>query len=70
MLTRGCAPQNGATALYIAAQNGYLAVVGVLVEAKADMTAKNNVSEGRCKATWERQFKLPWRKAGLLQSSR
>ena len=26
--------------------------------------------EGRCKATWKREFKLPWRKAGLLKSSR
>ena len=25
---------------------------------------------GRCKATWKREFKLPWRKAGLLKSSR
>ena len=24
--------------------------------------------EGRCKATWKREFKLPWRKAGLLIS--
>jgi len=27
-------------------------------------------SEGRCKATWKREFKLPWRKAGLIKSSR
>ena len=26
--------------------------------------------EGRCKATWKREFKLPWRKAGPLKSSR
>ena len=24
--------------------------------------------EGRYKATWKREFKLPWRKAGLLIS--
>ena len=22
--------------------------------------------EGRCKATWQREFKLPWREAGSL----
>ena len=22
--------------------------------------------EGRCKATWKREFKLPWREPGLL----
>jgi len=22
------------------------------------------VQEGRCKATWKREFKLPWREAG------
>ena len=27
-------------------------------------------SEGRYKATWKGEFKLPWRKAGLLKSSR
>ena len=26
--------------------------------------------EGRCKATWKREVKLAWRKAGLLKSSR
>jgi len=26
--------------------------------------------EGRCKATWKREVKLPWRKAGLLKSFR
>ena len=26
--------------------------------------------EGRYKATWKREFTLPWRKAGLLKSSR
>ena len=26
--------------------------------------------EGRYKATWKREFKLPWRKAGPLKSSR
>ena len=26
--------------------------------------------EGRCKATCEKEFKLPWRKAGPLKSSR
>ena len=25
--------------------------------------------EDRHKATWQREFKLPWRKAGLLESS-
>ena len=26
-------------------------------------------TEGRYKATWKREFKLPWSKAGLLKSS-
>ena len=28
------------------------------------------VLEGRYKAIWKREFKLPWRRAGLLKSSR
>ena len=28
------------------------------------------LQEGKCKATWKREFKLPWRKAGLLTSTR
>ena len=27
------------------------------------------LQEGRCKATWKRECKLPWRKAGLLKPS-
>ena len=25
-----------------------------------------DAEEGRCKATWKREFNLPWREAGLL----
>ena len=28
------------------------------------------VEEGRCKATWKSEFKLPWRKAGPLKTFR
>ena len=31
---------------------------------------RHDTSEDRYKATWNREFKLPWRKAGLLNSSR
>ena len=31
---------------------------------------RGGVEEGRYKATWNREFKLPWRKAGPLRSSR
>jgi len=26
--------------------------------------AENHLPEGRCKATWKREFNLPWREAG------
>ena len=29
-----------------------------------------HLKEGRCKATWKMEFKLPWREAGPLKSSR
>ena len=47
MLTRGCAPQSGDAPLHLAAVKGHAAVVRVLVEAGADVTAKNKVSERR-----------------------
>ena len=46
-LTRGCAPQNGRTPLHAAAYQGHDAVVRVLVEVGADVTAKDKVSERR-----------------------
>jgi hypothetical protein len=47
VLTRARAPQNGATPMFVAAQKGHLEVVRALVEAGADITAKNEVSERR-----------------------
>jgi len=47
VLTRGCAPQSGSTPLHIAACQGHAAVVRVLVEVGADVTAKNKVGERR-----------------------
>ena len=43
MLTRGCAPQNGATPLYVAAQKGHVQVVEALVQAGADKDAPTKV---------------------------
>jgi len=30
----------------------------------ADQLEIESAEEGRCKATWKREFKLPWREAG------
>ena len=46
-MTRGCAPQDGHTPLHAAAFMGRDAVVRVLVEEGADVTAKNKVRERR-----------------------
>ena len=46
LLTRGRAPQRGATPLYAAAQGGHLGVVKLLVQADANMDASNEVREG------------------------
>ena len=45
VLTQGCAPQVGWTPLHMAADSGNLEVARALVQAGADITAKNNVSE-------------------------
>ena len=37
--------QDGATALYLASQNGHCEVVGMLLDAKADPNRRENVSE-------------------------
>ena len=37
--------QNGSTALLVAAQEGHCGIVRMLLEAKADVNMKNNVSE-------------------------
>jgi len=47
VLTRGRAPQNGGTPLFMAAQNGHVAVVELLVAKGADMDAANKVWERR-----------------------
>ena len=39
--------QNGSTALLVAAQEGHCGIVRMLLEAKAEVNMKNNVSE-RC----------------------
>ena len=39
--------QTGTTALYVASQEGHCEVVRILLEAKADVNIKDNVSESR-----------------------
>ena len=46
-LTRGRAPQDGMTPLHFAVMNRLPEVAQALLDAGADITAKNNVSEGR-----------------------
>ena len=47
LLTLFPSPQIARAPLHWAAQNGHLAVSRMLVEAGADLTAKNQASEGR-----------------------
>ena len=47
--------------------------LGLMLEKEQGLTAGYvpvSAYEGRCKATWKREFKLPWHKAVLLQSFR
>jgi len=30
------------------------------------LSSDEGILAGKCKATWKREFKLPWREAGLL----
>ena len=46
VLTRGCATQGGYTPLLIAAGTGHAEVVKLLLEACADITAKDNTVSG------------------------
>ena len=46
-LTRGRAPQGGNTPLHLAVRNGHLEVARALLAARADITAKDNVSEAK-----------------------
>ena len=45
VLTRGCAPQMKNTPLYVAAKEGHLEVVQLLVQAHADKDAPSKVRE-------------------------
>ena len=47
VVTRGRAPQEGVTPLSIAAREGHLKVARALLQAGADITKKDNVSERR-----------------------
>ena len=47
LLTRRCAPQGGWTPLHIAAQQGHLEVVTLLVQAGSNKEAPAEVREGR-----------------------
>jgi len=47
VLTRMRAPQDGGTPLYLAAQNGHVAVVELLVAKGADKDAPATVREGK-----------------------
>ena len=42
----------------------------LLVELECLWVVVVPVNEGRYKATWKREVKIPWRKAGLLKLSR
>jgi len=47
LLTRGSAPQDGMTPLFVAARNGHDKVVHFLLREGVDVTAKTKVSERR-----------------------
>ena len=51
-MTLGCAPQDGRTPLFIAAQYGQLAMIRLLLEAGANPVAKDEVMEGMGGEGW------------------
>ena len=40
------------------------ATAGAAAALALNFTIGQDVAAGRCKVTWEREFKLPWREAG------
>ena len=65
--TVNCVPSFRHGALPTGHDQGQAPIVGWTIRSNADRKLQ---SEGGYQATWKREFKLPWRKAGLLKLSR